>query len=635
MEKRKFEKARPIPMDAGRVQSQSTATISYLIDAVVELVTNSDDSYKHLEEEHIATKREIKIYIQRSKGNKCKKLKVTDFAEGMDRDKLEKALTFAGATSGFEEGRSVRGLFGRGLKEVITALGKAEIYTIKDNELCIANVWWDGKKGLMYELLERSYTPSQEERKEIGIIEGNGTAVTISVTSEKISCHTLKTFLPQIINHYALRDINSADNRKIRLEFESIDKGSRKDFKTILYKTPKHRKKVAQTLKLPGYEDNIEVRIYESDEELESPYNNPMAQAGLLIKTSGAILDNQLFKYQSEEAGRFFFGDVVCEGLAERLREGDWGIITPDRTGINWHHQYCESLKEKLEDILEPCIEEKKKQLEVRPPKPPSEKTKKMLNKVCSLLNRLVKEELSEAPDIDIEPGKEPFKQLTIIPEEANIEKERILCVYAPLDILDTPLLQYYQAEAKSDNPYIQVLDPTLKLGVHRKYPDLYYYGKFRVTGSLIGERAIITCKLGEHTATAKVTIAEEKRRGKRKKPSRKGGFFREIKADTRENPDQRVSYDEKNGIILIFVEFPVVAKYLDERLNPETFEGKTMLAELVGEVYCRFTAREKIDRGIGYITLTDPIDSYSRAINDLQKKSLHLIHEAIFRYKL
>ncbi|GAJ10220.1 unnamed protein product, partial [marine sediment metagenome] len=101
------------------------------------------------------------------------------------------------------------------------------------------------------------------------------------------------------------------------------------------------------------------------------------------------------------------------------------------------------------------------------------------------------------------------------------------------------------------------------------------------------------------------------------------------------ENPDQRASYDEKNGIIWIFVRFPVVAKYLDESLSPNAVEGKTMLAELVGEVYCRFTAREKIERGIEYITLTDPIDSFYRAVTDLQRKSLHLIHELIFRYKL
>jgi len=634
MEKRKFEKARPIPMDVSRVQKQSTATIRHIVDAIVELVTNSDDSYKRLEEQATDTKGDIKVYIQRIKGNKCKKLAVIDFAEGMDRGEFEKALTFAGATSGFEERRSVRGLFGRGLKEVITALGKAEVYSVKNDKVCIAHVWWDRKKGLMYELLERSYTPRKEERKEIGVVEGNGTVVTITVTSERITCPTLKTFLPQITDHYALRDINSANNRKIRLEFESPEKGMLKEFRTISYPKPPHRKKVAQTFKLTGYTDNIEVKIYESDQELESPYNNPFARAGLLIKTSGAILDNQLFKYQSEEAGRFFFGEAVCDGLAERIREGDWGIITPDRTGINWHHQYCETLRKKLEDILEPFIEEKKKQLEGKPTAPPSEKTRKMLNKVCSLLNRLVKEELSEVPTID-RPGKEPLKKLTILPERANIERKRGFCIYAPLDILDSPLLEYYQAEVKSDNPYIQVLNPSVRLKASRKYPDLYYIGSFIVTGIIKDEKATITCKLGEHTANAVVRVAELKRRGKRGEPRRKGGFFREIKADTRENPDQRASYDENNRIIWIYVRFPVVSRYLDESLSSKTVEGKTMLAELVGEVYCRFTAREKIERGIEYITLTDPIDSFYRAVTDLQKKSLHLIHEAIFTHKL
>lgn len=634
MDKRKFEKARPIPMDAGRVQSQSTATIRYIVDAIVELVTNSDDSYKRLEERGTATKGDIKVYIQRVKGNKCKKLAVTDLAEGMDRDEVEKALTFAGATSGFEERRSVRGLFGRGLKEVITALGRAQIYTIKDNESCIANVWWDAKEGLMYELLESPYTPTKEEREEIGIIEGNGTVVRISVTSERIICPTLKTLLPQVNKHYALRDINSTTNRKIKLEFESPQKGKLKDFKIVSYQAPEGTEIVAETINLPSYGDDVELRIYESKEALESPYNNPQARAGLLIKTSGAILDNQLFEYQSEEAGRFFFGEVICDGLAERLREGDWGVIAPDRTGINWRHQYCELLRKKVEDVLEPYIEKKKKQLEAKPTAPPPEKTRKMLNKVCSLLNRLVKQELSELPAID-RPGKEPLKELTIIPEKANIERERFFSVYAPLDILDSPLLQYYQAKVKSDNPYIQVLNPRVKLKVSRKYPNLYYDGSFIATGSIKDEEATITCTLGEHTATAKVRVAKLKPRGKRRKLRRQGGFFREIKADSRENPHQRASYDENNRIIWIFVRFPVVAKYLDERLSPETLEGKTMLAELVGEVYCRFTARQKIETGIEYITLTDPIDSFYRAVTDLQKKSLHLIHEAIFRHKL
>ncbi len=635
MNERKFEKARPIPMDTARVQKQSTATIRHIVDAIVELLTNSDDSYRRLEADGHRTWGEIKIYVRRLKGARCERLEVIDFAEGMDGNELEQALTFAGATSGFEERRSVRGLFGRGLKEVITALGKGEIYTVKDNELCIANVWWDSKKGLMYEPLESPYTPSKQEREEIGIVQGNGTAVRIIVTNEKIKCPLLGNFLGQICNHYALRDINSSRNRKITLEFEYVEKKTEKMVETISYERPKTKKTIFEnTIGVPGYGDQIQVIIYESEGKLENPYNNPQARAGLLIKTSGAILDNQLFKYQSEYAGRFFFGEVVCEGLAERIREGDWGIITPDRTGINWRHQYCETLRRKLEDILEPYIEEKRKQLEVKPTTAPSERTKKMLMKVCSLLNRLVKEELSEVPPID-RPGKEPLKQLTIIPEKANIQTERIFSVYAPLDILDSPLSEYYQAKVKSDNPYIQVLNPIVRLKVSRKYPDLYYDGTFIVTGSIKDEKGTITCTLGEHRATAEVRVAELKPRGKRGKPERKGGFFREIKADNRENPDQRASYDQNNGIIWIFVRFPVVARYLDESLSPETLEGKTMLAELVGEVYCRLTAREKIERGIEYITLTDPIDSFYRAVTDLQKKSLHLIHEAVFKHTL
>jgi hypothetical protein len=519
MEKRKFEEARQIPMDAGRVQKQSTATIRYIVDAIVELLTNSDDSYRRIEADGHPTCGEIKIHVRRLKGGRCERLEVIDFAEGMNRNKLEEALTFAGATSGFEERRSVRGLFGRGLKEVITALGKGEIYTIKDNELCITNVWWDAKKGLMYELLESPYTPSKEEREEIGIVEGNGTSVRIIVTKEKINCPLLGNLVPQIRDHYALRDINSSRNRKITLEFEYVGKKAEKIVETISYERPKSKKTIFEnTIAVPGYVDQIQVIIYESEEELEKPYNNPQARAGLLIKTSGAILDNQLFKYQNEDAGRFFFGEVVCEGLAERIREEDWGIITPDRTGINWRHQYCETLKKKLEDILTPYIEEKKKQLEVKPTKAPSQETKKMLNKVCSLLNRLVKEELSEVPDID-RPGKEPLKQLTIIPEKANIQRERIFSVYAPLDILDSPLLEYYQAKVKSDNPYIQVRNPIVRIKVSRKYPDLYYDGSFIITGSIKDEKATITCTLGEHTATAKVRVAELKPRGKRGEP--------------------------------------------------------------------------------------------------------------------
>ncbi|GAI19625.1 unnamed protein product, partial [marine sediment metagenome] len=128
---------------------------------------------------------------------------------------------------------------------------------------------------------------------------------------------------------------------------------------------PRVKEKIVdQTIKIPGYGDNIELRIYESDKELESPYNNPFASAGLLIKTTGAILDNQLFKYQSESAGCFFFGELSWPNLAERLREGE-SLLDLNRVGIEWRQEVCQVLKSTIEQILEPFIEEKKKQIEV------------------------------------------------------------------------------------------------------------------------------------------------------------------------------------------------------------------------------------------------------------------------------
>jgi hypothetical protein len=619
-------------IDGPRMMRQmSLGTIRYIIDAIVELVTNSDDGYKRLEHDGITVKGEIKIFVRRLKGNKCDKLEVTDFAGGMDKEQLKKALVFAGKTSGFEKGKSVRGLFGRGLKESIIALGKAEIYTIKDDKLCVAEIWVDDKdRSPKYHILNEPYVPTIEERTGIGIIEGDGTRVSITVTNKQITCPDYKTLKPQIANHFALREINSSPKRKVILDFELPEKGRRHPDTPIAYEPPTGKEKYCQSIILPGYEDEVMIKLYESDERLESPYQNPCAKAGLLIKTAGAILDNQLFKYQNEEAGCFFFGEVICEGVAKRLKEEDWGVIDQNRGGIEWKHTYCESLRYEIEKVLEPYIMEKKKQFEGKSTIPPPEKTKKMLNELCSLLNRFAKDVLTDLPP-DI-PFGEKITELTIKPSYANLEinKERYFSIYAPLDIINSSVDNI--VEIKSDNPNIQILDPNIILEPSRKYSDIYYK-PFRVIGRIDGAEATITCKLDTHTATTVVRVAPPKQGKEKGKPSGpKGGFFREIKPDPRNNPAQRVRYD--NGIIWVFVKFPVVSEYLDETLSPQKPEAKIMLAELVGESFCRFIAREEIDRG-KRIVMTNEIDAFSLAMDDLQKKFLHRIHEIILKYHL
>jgi len=633
--KDELEEVQDLPIDPRLAIQTSYGTIRYLIDAVVELVTNADDSYKRLEQEGIGVEEKIiKINIRRLKHSKCEKLEVLDLAEGMDKEQLKKALRFAGEASGFEKGKSVRGFFGRGLKEAILALGKGEIYTIKDDKLSKAILWKEGNRP-KYRPPKESRIPSQKEREEIGIIQRNGTVVKITVTNEKIKCPECKTLVPRIVNHYALRDINSTSDREITLDFEAPEKHELKHLGIpISYEMPKGKEIINQDIKLPGYGDNVKIRIYESDEELESPYNNPFARAGLLIKTAGAILDNQLFKYQNEKAGCFFFGEVIWADLAERLRKGE-SLLDLNRVGIEWREKVCQILQKKIEEIIEPHIEKKRKQLEVKPTKTPSEKINKLNRAICSLLNRLTKDHFSELPP-DTGPGDKKIEDLTIKPPYANIEinKERPFSVYASIDILDSASGRY-GVEVKSDNPHIQVLDPSIELEAHRKYAELYY-GTFRLIGRIDKEEATISCKLGEYKTTAVVRVAPPGKIGKRKKMAgTKGGFFREIKPDLTENPQQRVRYDEGNRIIWISVKFSGVEKYFDDALNFKSVESRPMYAELIGEAFCRFIATDYIEKGVIPKIPGNEIGSFIIAMNEAQKKYLHLIHGAIIKHKL
>lgn len=615
---------------------QAMATIRSIPDAAVELITNSDDSYRKIEESVKKKQGVIYLFVHRLKRGKCKELKVIDFATGMSKDELEKALEFGGETSGFEIGRSVRGLFGKGLKEVIICLGEGEIYTIKDNKLSAVKMWFE--KGItLYSDIEE-LNASEDIREEIGLKNSSGTVVKINVKNDKISVPSYKTFKPQIENHYALRDINSSPIRNIQLEFQSY-KGTKWESK--LEYQYKHGKLIFdKDINLPKYGDKLHIMIFESTKPLSSPRNNPFGKAGLLIKTEGAILDNKLFKYENEPAALYFFGEVFCKGIADKIRgdfkeHGGTGLIDPNRGGIEWKHEYCQVIQNTIEKIFRPFVEEKKKELEkvIERKKIPNT-TQKMLRKLCSLLNKFAKDELIETEErIKLE----EIDELSIKPEEANIEvdKPRNFSIYYPIDLINFGVEPVCKIE--SDNPTnIQCLTENVYLSSHLEYPTLLH-GIFKVVGRILGEKAILTANLEESEALAQVTVAPPKPKPRKgKKPMiRKGGFVSTIVSDEVNNPSQRVLY--KDGIIKIFVKFPIVAKYLGAGLDSaETLEGRTMLGELVGEAFCRAVARKRISDGNPTPLSRDEgyIDAFNDVVNELQQKYLHKIHDIIAVWK-
>ena len=333
--------ARDLPINPRIVEQMAKSTVKHLIDGIVKLVTNSDDSYRRIALKGGYPKGKIVVRVKRKKGGKCVFLSVKDEAEGMSKEELLKALEFAGETSGFTEGRSVRGLFGRGLKETIIALGRGRITSVKDGIKVTTTVWFDKtEKKPKYDDVQLAKIEKTEE--------ANGTLVEIFVDNPRIKIPSFRKFKEQLSTHFALRDIISSSEREIILIFEDETKGGTltKYEEILKFSYPEGRLVVSKNITMPDYGDTIRLEIYKVEKPLESPRNNPFGLAGILIKISSAILDNQLFKFDNEPAALYFYGNAFCPGLEERLRSGETELIDPNRGGLEWKHDYNKTLAE-------------------------------------------------------------------------------------------------------------------------------------------------------------------------------------------------------------------------------------------------------------------------------------------------
>lgn len=630
-----FKEIKEVPVNNARIMEQmAKVTVRNIIDAAVELITNCDDSYRRLEEQETKTIGKVEVLVGREKGGVCKYFQVNDYAEGMTRDKLEKSIEFAGETSGFEIGRGVRGLFGRGLKEAIIALGEGEIATIKDNTMNVAKIWRDkNKRKYLYGLTDEVRGVSAELRHDVGIEDGNGTIVKIKVTNETIKVPECDNLKRQIADHYALRDINSSSRREVRLTFHDLKRGSKRENIHVSFEPPIGDIVCESVAQIAGYGDKVRIKIFKSPISLDSPRSNPFAKAGILIKTEAAILDNQLFKYETDPAALYFFGEAYCEGIAERIRAEELGIINPNRGGIEWRHEYCQALQDTIEKALEPLIQEKREELEKPERKQVPENTRKMLKRLCDLLNEMANREFEEW-----EPPAEPsgkIERLTIIPHQANLEIDipRPLSVYAPSQFIKT--VANNRAIILSDNTNIQPLSRFVSLEKHKRYPDLHC-GVFKVVGRIVGQEASMSCRLGGQEDKAYLKVSEQKQKKKGKKPqSRKGGFITNILPDENSSPIQRVEYVQDMGEIKIYVRFPGVSRYIGSGLRgTETEQGKVMIAELVGEAFCKALANRELESGKRPTFPGDEIGPFNSAVNDLQRRYLGRIHELIANWK-
>ena len=329
--------------------------------AVVELLTNADDSYERLEEKGKPAEGRIRIEIDHRR-KAASKIRVADRAEGLSRVEMEKCFTRPGAnTSGRSSGSNVRGSLGRGAKDV-PYFGGAKFESIKDDRYACLEI--DDRGEGRFQADNRGRTSvrcTPEIRKRLGIPGGkNGTVVTVSVKTN-FSVRQFRWWHETFRKHFQLRDVLAAPHRRV----EIVD-GTTERSEKLRYRYPEGRVVREKTLDVPDYPDarpRLIIREHVQgghpghlDEDKFSPY----WEAGILVKARKAIFENTFFDRalsNDAEASRYF-GELQCPEIDRLIDEYEQcgrsrrepppsnpiSILKRDRSGLHPDHPFVEKL---------------------------------------------------------------------------------------------------------------------------------------------------------------------------------------------------------------------------------------------------------------------------------------------------
>ena len=337
-----------------------SSAVAYLI----ELITNSDDSYKRLESAGKMSKEDAKpIYVELKKKNGVVTFAVTDNAEGMTADRVESIFKKYGGDNAGGDTSASRGIFGQGATDVMVNAsmdGKpAMLESIKDGEICKFYFSWDdqvSKRTVTQKKLSFNKGQFEQVRKSLKIPE-NGTRMTFGVPSNVKFKES--TILDELEGAYALRYILSAKNRKvifIKNDFEqalssanyNLEEKDLLDSKKFVF----------------DYEDShlsCELKLYRNpNKKTDAEYKTEI----LVTDSNEVVYANTFFGFEKMPKAKDISGVLIIDGLYELCKkhlnqDNPDEIINDDRTGFNIRHDFYKTIQKKhLDKYINDCLNE-------------------------------------------------------------------------------------------------------------------------------------------------------------------------------------------------------------------------------------------------------------------------------------
>jgi len=499
-------------MERGAIESDprhilrriKTAMQGNVIRALVELITNADDSYIRMEEENTRNNSTIEIYYKKEGyiGN----FSVKDNAEGMSyEDVCNSFKKYGAATSGMKVGKGVRGYFGQGAKDALACMIDGKICTFKNNEFTECKLFIENDKP-MYEISDR--TKASSILRKIHNVQGNGTRAYFKVDPQQTGpVPQFETVHTEIANNYLLRKVMSNSNRVIKLINENTDEA-----RQLRYRFPAGKKILSDdfSINFGLYGDfPIHQEIFYSDKELIQTGDD--RHGGLLIlDDQNVVLDISLFRFDNEPLASHFFGEVIINRFRELLDKEE-AVLSEERNGLINRHPFCKRFISEIEKRIAQKVEEEKINKQKEEQKKVDKDEAIRYKKVFDILNKIAEEEVqpgiklgdeisTEIPDppngfciypsfIRITVGKRYSFQLIVNP--------KIISIGSTIKILST-------------NSKIRLITSEIKISKHDGQGILRKY--ISIEGLEPNIEGIIRASLGNTMSEAKVFVEPEKK---------------------------------------------------------------------------------------------------------------------------
>ncbi len=478
--------------------------------AIVELVTNSDDSYDRLG----ITDRSILITYHKKQKYRTM-FTVRDDAEGQSIEDFHRNFTHYCKAGDLKDSNSTRGYFGKGAKDALICMEDGRIASFKDGRFIECTLLFDENHKPKYKILKDCRIDG-DLRKKYGISK-NGTVASFWASSQgdrKITVPQFGTLQSDLSNHYLLRKILQDEKTTVTLVDLAKKKASRRRLKYI---SPKGAKHIAEQFlmtygKYPPFV--VDITVCSSDNPISQREKGNTRQGGILvIDDKDIVLDLSLFKFDGNDFASRCYGEVVVHGFRKLLEDNEV-VLSPKRDGLVKNHQFNIELISEIEKRIAKVVQINKDNLSRFDVCEAGQEYRKRHHAFNKLLNEIARNYLGreeaeieeETKDMVYPNNGFEFRQIS-----ANITIDKHKVLFLRIDTEEVP--PGTVVSIRSTNPTIKIQNANSKLVVPNPKKKGIKIVRKAITaiGTVPHESGKIIAKVSDREAKAPIYITPPK----------------------------------------------------------------------------------------------------------------------------